>query len=93
VEDIPVGNQLGKTRLRWLGYLERWNETNLVKRVREKRLPGHIACLHDQNKSGFFGGPAFIQPIKSNLNFQSSDWLEKSRPSKEATFVLIMPTG
>jgi len=24
-----------------------------------------IACLHDQNKSGFFEGPAFIQPIRS----------------------------
>jgi len=24
-----------------------------------------IACLHDQHKSGFFEGPAFIQPIKA----------------------------
>jgi len=24
-----------------------------------------LACLHDQNKSGFFGGPAFIQPIRT----------------------------
>jgi len=24
-----------------------------------------IACLHVQNKSGYFGGPAFIQPIKA----------------------------
>jgi len=24
-----------------------------------------IASLHDQNKSGFFGGPAFIQPIRA----------------------------
>jgi len=24
-----------------------------------------IACLHDQNKSGFFGGSAFIQPIRT----------------------------
>jgi len=23
-----------------------------------------IACLQDKNKSGFFGGPAFIQPIR-----------------------------
>jgi len=23
-----------------------------------------LACLHDQNKSGFFEGPAFIQPIR-----------------------------
>jgi len=22
-------------------------------------------CLHDQNKSGFFGGPAFFQPIRA----------------------------
>jgi len=25
----------------------------------------YIACLHDKNKSGFFGGPAFIQPIRA----------------------------
>jgi len=25
----------------------------------------NIACLHDQNKNGFFGGPAFIQPIRA----------------------------
>jgi len=24
-----------------------------------------IACLHDQNKSGVFGGPAFIRLIKA----------------------------
>jgi len=24
-----------------------------------------IACLHGQNKSSFFGGPAFIKPIKT----------------------------
>jgi len=24
-----------------------------------------IACLHDQNKSGFCGGPAFIQPFRT----------------------------
>jgi len=24
-----------------------------------------LACLHDQNKSGFFGGPAFIQSIRA----------------------------
>jgi len=24
-----------------------------------------IACLHDQNKSGFFGRSAFFQPIKT----------------------------
>jgi len=25
----------------------------------------HLACLHDHNISGFFGGPAFIQPIRA----------------------------
>jgi len=25
----------------------------------------YLAGLHDQNKSGFFAGPAFIQPIKA----------------------------
>jgi len=24
-----------------------------------------IACLHEQNKSGFFGRPAFFQPNKA----------------------------
>jgi len=24
-----------------------------------------LACLHDQNKNGFFRGPAFIQPIRA----------------------------
>jgi len=24
-----------------------------------------LACLHDHNKSGFLGGPAFIQPIRA----------------------------
>jgi len=27
----------------------------------------YIAYLHDQNKSGFFGGPTFIQPIRAIL--------------------------
>jgi len=34
VEDIE--NQLGETRLRWLGHLERTDETNLIKRVRKE---------------------------------------------------------
>jgi len=51
----------------------------------------YIACLHDKNKSDFFGGPAFIQSIRAIKKvFKSSDWLEKSRPSKIDTFVLIM---
>jgi len=30
-----------------------------------KNIRSLIACLHDQNKSGFFGEPAFIQPIRA----------------------------
>jgi len=50
-----------------------------------------IACLHDQNKSGFFGEPAFSSQSGLFENFSDcSDWLDKSRPYKKATFVLIM---
>jgi len=38
VEDI--GNHLEEIRLRWLGHLERMDETNL--KVREERVPGYI---------------------------------------------------
>jgi len=37
-----IENHLGETRLRWLGHLERMDETNLVKREREERVPGHM---------------------------------------------------
>jgi len=50
-----------------------------------------LACLHDQNKSGFFGGRLFSnqsEPFQYFLN--CSEWPDKSRPSKKATFVLIM---
>jgi len=40
VEDIE--NHLGDTRLRWFGHLERMDETNLVKKVREERVPRHM---------------------------------------------------
>jgi len=36
-----IGNHLGETRLRWLVHLERMDETNVVKRVREERVPKH----------------------------------------------------
>jgi len=49
VEDI--GNHLGEIRLRWLEHLERMDETNLVKRVREERVPGHMKRGR-QKKSG-----------------------------------------
>jgi len=35
VKDIE--NHLGETRPRWFGHLERMDETNLVKRVREEK--------------------------------------------------------
>jgi len=40
VEDIE--NHLRETRQRWLGHLERMDETNLVKRVRKDKVPGHM---------------------------------------------------
>jgi len=45
-----------------------------------------LACLHDQDKSGFSGGPAYIQPIRAIWKaLKKFRWLEKSRPSKKAT--------
>jgi len=26
-----------------------------------------LACLHNQDKSGFFGGPDFIQPVRARV--------------------------
>jgi len=43
-----------------------------------------LACLHDQNKIGFFGEPAF-QPIRAFEYFLNCpDWMDKSQPSKKA---------
>jgi len=51
----------------------------------------HITSLHEQNKSVFFGGPASFLPIRAFRKLSDcSDWLDKSRPSKNATFALIM---
>jgi len=50
-----------------------------------------IACLHDQNKSGFLEGRLLTSQSEQFKNYsKSSYWLEKSRPSKKAAFVLIM---
>jgi len=51
-----------------------------------------IACLHDKNKTGFFWKAGFYPANRSNLKkfSKNPDWLEKSRPSKKATFALIM---
>jgi len=46
-----------------------------------------LACLHDQNESGFFGGPVFSSHQRFLKTFQ--DWLDKSRPSKQP-LILIM---
>jgi len=40
-----------------------------------------IACLHNQSKSGFIEGPAFIQPIRAIKKVFKK--LEKNPPSKK----------
>jgi len=48
----------------------------------------YLACLHDQNK---MEGRLFSSQSELFEHFSDcSDWLDKSRPSKKATFVLIM---
>jgi len=49
-----------------------------------------LASLHDQSKSGFFGGPDMLSSKSERFekNSKSSDWLEKIWPSKKATFIL-----
>jgi len=42
------------------------------------------ACLYDENNSGFYGGPAFIQQSEQHKKLsKSSYWLEKSQPFKK----------
>jgi len=49
-----------------------------------------MACLHDQNKSGFWRA-GFYPANQSNLkSFQKALMAGKNRPSKKATFALIM---
>jgi len=38
-----------------------------------------MACLHDRNKSGFFGGPAFIQPIRAIWKVFKKPWLAEKK--------------
>jgi len=40
-----------------------------------------LACLHDQNKSGFYGGPAFIRPIRAIWKVIKKHWLAGKRPT------------
>jgi len=48
----------------------------------------YIACLHDQNKSGFLEGRLFSSQSELFENFlDCSDWLDKSWSSKKATFI------
>jgi len=50
-----------------------------------------ITYLHDQNKSGFLEGWLLSSQSEQSEKFsKNSDWLDKSWPSKKATFVLIM---
>jgi len=43
--------------------------------------------LHDQNKGGFFGGPAFFQPMEPFKNFSSPfGWGEKDPPLQKSHF-------
>jgi len=49
----------------------------------------HLACLHDRNKSGFFGGPVFFLANQSNLkSFQKAPigWKKAGPPKKPLLF-------
>jgi len=53
-----------------------------------------LSCLHHQNKSGFLEGWLLSSQSEQFKKYSKiSDWLEKSRPSITATFVLIIKTG
>jgi len=49
--------------------LMNWVENNvinfLLKNISSYKTDSYLACLHDQNKSGFFRGPAFFPPIRA----------------------------
>jgi len=40
-----------------------------------------LACLHDQNKSSYFGGSAFIQPIRTIWIVFQKLWLAGKKPA------------
>jgi len=47
------------------------------------------ACLHDQNKSGIFGGPAFFQPIRAFwilFQFALIGWIKAGPPKRPLSF-------
>jgi len=39
-----------------------------------------LVCLHDHNKSGFFGGPAFMKPIRAIWKVFKKTWLAGKKP-------------
>jgi len=41
------------------------NPAGWLKKIRLIADGLFLACLHVQNKRGFFGGPAFIHPIRA----------------------------
>jgi len=59
-----------------------------IQRMTRSHLPlslrngdSKIACLHDQNKSGFYGGSAFIQPIRAMRKVFIKPWLARKKPA------------
>jgi len=44
-------------------------------------MKAYTACLHDQNKSVFFEGPAVIQPIKAIWEVFKKPWLVGKEPA------------
>jgi len=40
-----------------------------LKALQTRQFISLLTCLHDQSKSGFFGGSAFIQPISNLISF------------------------
>jgi len=60
ISKIEVAVYLINTRLKvtyeTTGSIRKFRRSYTISRL-------HVACLHDQNKSGFLGGLAFIHPI------------------------------
>jgi len=52
-------------------------------------LISHLACLHDQNKSGFFGGRAFFQPICAFRKRFRKLWLTGKKPAPQKGHILL----
>jgi len=48
----------------YIAYLTSWHNS-----IFGYKLRTNLACLHNQNKSDFFGGLDFFQPIRAFGNF------------------------